>query len=215
MKHKLTEITTNESAAPNLAILPGCWNKRKRSRKQRKVSKPKRPSKSLGSLRKLADAHRWVAMVTFKPKETTNEIQSNEYQRFLARLFRRELRGKQIGFLLVREFGTGQGVNNLADRSHFHAVLTDRLPKVLVVRIRRLFLNRCGLKTDPSRTFDYREHTRDGEPEFGKYISKFKKDSIDVINPPIQWNFKKLTRLYHSGYLDKSSLANSVFLKAS
>jgi len=214
MKTKITEETRNESPAPG-PILPVCWTKKRRSSRQRKASKPKRPSKSLGSLAKLAKAHCWLAMATFKPDWTTSETQSNACQRFLAGLLRRELRGKQIGFLLVREFGTGRGVYHLTDRSHFHAVLTDRLPKGLANRIRRLFLNRCGLKKDPSRTFDYREHTLDGEPTFGKYVSKITKHKIDVKHPPSTWNYKKLIRLYHSGYLAKDSHQNYMHLLAS
>jgi hypothetical protein len=213
MKEKKTEKTTHELAAD--FAMPVCWCKRKRLRKRRKVSKPKRASKSLGALKKMTDAHRWLAMLTFKPEKSIDVIQSNEYQRFLVGLLRRELRGKQIGFLLVREFGVGQGINNSGEMSHFHVVLTDRLPKNLAIRIRTLFLNRCGLKNDPSRTFNYREHTRPGEPKFGDYVSKFKKDGIDTINPPIQWNYKKLIRLYHSGFLTNYSDGNNIQLMAS
>ncbi len=182
---------------------------KKRVRRQRTVAKPERLSKSLQSVRKLATAHRWLAMVTFKPRETTNVITSNNFQTFLLDLLRRELRGKGIGFMLVREFGTGRSENDSGDRSHFHAVMTAELPEDLETRVKKSFLRRCGLKNNQSRAYDYRTHTRDGEPTFGAYVAKLKKDGIDVINPPEGWDFKKLRRLYQKGFLNSSSLVNN------
>lgn len=177
---------------------------RRRVRKRRKVAKPKRPSKSLKSIQTLAKTRRWVAMATFKPHETINEITSNHFQAFLLGLLRRELRGTGIGFLLVREFGTSGSENDSGDRSHFHAVMTADLRDDRQARIKARFLRRCGLKNNQSRAFDYRTHTRDGEPKFGDYVSKLEKDGVDVIHPPSHWNFKALNRPYHSGYLNQT-----------
>lgn len=177
----------------------------RRSRKQRKVSKPKRPSKSLVSLTRISSVHKFVAMATFKPRGATNAVVSNKIQKFLICLLRRELKGRKIGFLLVREFGTGRTDRDSGERSHFHVVFTNHLSDDAVGRIQRSFLRRCGLCDNRSRVFDYRTHARTGEPAFGRYISKFKKDGIDVFHPPATWNYRDLMRPYQTGFLSTYS----------
>lgn len=173
--------------------------KRKRSRRQRKIWKPDRPSKSLGSLRKIALGHRWPAMFSFNPPATTAAL-SNEFQLFLNKLFRRELKGNQIGFLLVREF---KPIPAVPERSHFHVLVTQPLPESLVKRFEKRFLKRCGLKGNRSRAFDYAFHILEGEPTFGNYVCKFKKDGVDVTSTPKDWDYKNILKPFHFGYLPK------------
>ena len=170
--------------------------------KKRKVSKPERPSKSLKTITRLASAHTWTSMLTLKPKTTIDEDSSNEFQEYITGLLRRELRGHEIGFLLVREFGTGSSEGEDPNRSHFHIVLTRDLPEEITERLQTAFLRKCRLPNNQSRTFDYRIHTKDGPPMFGKYVSKLDKNGIDVIHPPADWDYRKLERPYRYGYLD-------------
>ena len=164
-----------------------------------KASPPPRPSRSLATLKAKAKLHKWQAMLTFKPNDSTNGARSNRHQRYLIGLLRREFRGMSIGFLLVREFGTGRCITEAPDRSHFHVVLTETISPQITERLKNAFLRRCKLFNNQSRAFNYIEHSREGEPTFGEYVSKLNKGKHDVIRPPISWNPKELIRIYHYG----------------
>lgn len=167
----------------------------------KKVIKPVKPSKSLKTVKLKAAAREWVAMATFKPADSNNEERSNDYQRFLLGLLRRELREQGVGFLLVREFGTGESANDRPDASHFHVVLTAALSDDTKRRLQKAFLRRCGLANNATKVFHYTNHEREGEPTFGDYVTKFKKRKKDVIHPPASWDSKKLIRFYHYGFI--------------
>lgn len=166
----------------------------------KKVNKPARPSRSLKTVKRKAGEREWVAMATFKPADANNEERSNDYQRFLVGLLRRELRGKGIGFLLVREFGTGKGTNDRPDASHFHVVLTARLSDDTKAKLQSAFLRRCCLPNNATKVFHYTNHVKEGKPTFGDYVSKLEKGKIDVIHPPASWDYRKLIRCYHHGF---------------
>lgn len=162
----------------------------------RKVAKALRPSKSLETVKVKAQLQTWEAMLTFKPTDSDSVERSNKHQTYLIGLLRRELRGS-VGFLVVREFGTGRSDTDRADRSHFHAVLTKPIPEGTVDRLQRGFLRRCGLRNNQSRAFEYKVHHGLSPCTFGDYVSKVKKGKIDVISAPYGWDYKKLRRPYH------------------
>ena len=166
----------------------------------RKVVKAARPSRSIASVKSKAKSESWEAMLTFNPPDSNNEKRSNAHQRYLVGLLRRELKGKFVAFLLVREFGTGRTKNERPDASHFHVVLAKDIPRDTVERIKRAFLRRCQLPDNRTKAFHYQKHTIEGESRFGNYVSKIEKGKIDVFHPPISWNPKRLVRAYHFGY---------------
>ncbi len=163
-----------------------------KKRPTRAVEKPKRPSRSIETLRGILDANEWRSMITFKPVCST-PAETNAWMEVLYEMAKYALRGESVGFLIKREFGDDN------KNAHFHMVFTEPLSERVQRAMLNRFLKREKRKNNQGRQFRYDCHDPSGkiaQPRLREYLKKVRKGTMDTIHPPKGWSLKELKRPY-------------------